>query len=260
MGFRLIRTMALTFIGITISLSLFSQSQTKNNDHHYIVGKFSYSVGGMLHSPAELYNSVGSLGIENKVIPNFSIRVGYDILQAKRTSINLCFFTNPEPVYKFKFFIPMEDLPGNPDHDLISSFKTYTMYSMSIGIMGRRLIMDNKYGNLTATLGYSLKYFPNGYSEFILTTSSDNTTRVLYDMYLESPKKSYHSSIQLGLGQSIAIRKNYVTLDLFYNSSFYNLMDGQYEYHNLKTSSPSYGNYKLSGNYLCLQLTYQRLR
>lgn len=258
--FRAIR-ITFTIIIISISLPLFSQIVTENTGDLYWKGRFSISLGGMMYVPASNFNTEGSLSPENKIIPNFQVGVGYDIFRNQKTDLTLFFNTNPEPVYKFRFAIPMEELPNeDSSHDLISHYKIYTMYSMNVGMMVRRQIMENRFGNFSVSGGYTLKYFPSGYSRFILTTSYDDLHVVLYDMYIESQENPLHHSIQLGIGQSFTFHRNYLNVDLYFNYKFSDLMDGEYKYYNLKTMTPSYGRYRLSGNFFGLQITYRRLK
>lgn len=259
MGSRIMKKTILFLVCLTITTSLFSQANIEGGERYSRKRNFSLSIGGLLYTPANLYSTVGSLEVENKVIPNYQLGIGYDIFKTQKTFLTFRFFTNPEPIYKFRLYIPKDELPSQSDHDLISDYKSYTMFSASIGLTAKRQILTNKYGCFTVMVGYALKYFPYGFAEFSLTTSTETSTKVLYEMYLDSPEESFHHSLQLGLGHDFIYRRNQIAIDIFYNYSFNYLMDGIYEYHNLNTSLPSYGRYKLSGNYFGLQMIYQRL-
>lgn len=159
-----------------------------------------------------------------------------------------------EPAYNINYRIKKQDLYPVYTEDATGEAKMYGNPSLSVPLLGRLKIQANDKLFIIITTGFKVMYFPPGEASLTLIFRNEDQSEAkeVFGLRLKSPENSFQGSFVIGSGSSYTLNKILIKTILLYVYNFQNTIEGEYLFGNLATSSPTRGDYELSGNYLGL--------
>lgn len=222
--------------------------------------KLGLHSSGMLYFPAKLNKQYGNHVLNTHFA--FCGRFGFDYIfnPKKRSSLRTGLFFDLIPLYKYSYIISRHDLPIEyQDYPLDVSDKDLTKLNLTIPLSYtlKKQIGLNKF--LGLNIGGEFMLMSNGgfSSGYALLIEKRKEGREIFSMYANTTLEEFwiYPSLKISPEFYILRKKIIYLFSITYKKSLVNYFKGEYQFGNLEVSSPTRGTYKLSGDYLSLEMT-----
>lgn len=246
---------------LLIFITTILNAQTKQFEELGRYSRFGLLIGGDLYNKARLEPEYRDLTFKNLPIPSYSFGFEYDLFPRNRWSVITGLILPLEPMAHFEFSLDAEDISSSCDFDGRQSGYSYITSSISIPLFVsfKEKISDNIILELRA--GINGKYYKSGSGEHEVEIIYDSITRIVFGLRMENPKENdLYGSFVFGGGLNFLTKWSMIKVNLVYNYSFQNIVEGEYLFDNLFVSKRIYGKYYLSGNYFGLNAVFHLKR
>jgi hypothetical protein len=247
---------ALVLLSVIVVQNIFGQIGTE----YYALKKYYKTgivLGPTVYNKGIIEPQYGEYTFTNKALFSFNAGIEYDFYPDKKWSFITGFIVALEPVYNVVVSINKEDIYSHFDSDVSLDAKAYSITSFSFPFLLQMNIQASNKLFIDFVTGLKAMYFPPGSSILTWTFHNENDTesREVFTLWADSPDNLFQGSFIIGSGMSYAMKHLLIKTNVIYVMNFQNIMEGEYSYDNMFVSAPSFGYYKLSGNYLGLLFT-----
>lgn len=255
-----------SFIAVISLLALIqSNTNAQNQDKYAMLSKYrnwSISIGPKFYSKARISAYYGDYTFTNKSIPGIDYSFAYDFHPERNWSLTTGLIITKEPVYWIKYRILKKDLYSQFKEDFVDRALSYSIFSFSIPILYRYQFQTSSNAFITLSAGFKVMYYPTGYAYFSLEISKEDGSeaREIFGLNLETQNHSIYESFVLNPGFIIVKHNILWKPNLICVLNFQNIIKGDYQFGNLLSSLPAKGSYKLSGNYIGLNVAISLIK
>jgi hypothetical protein len=247
------------FAGLWFSVVFVSSSSAQQSNDYESLAKFrkwTFVAGPRLYFKARTEAYYGDYTFKNKLIPGYQFGVEYEFRPAHKWSIVTGLLITKEPVYSIEYRILQKDLFSHYTEDFVDKFRSYAISTFSFPLLYRVNLMTGNNSFISIASGIKFMYFPSGDSYFGLEINDDSMTRTIeiFGLNLHSQNYSIYESFVLTTGFTFVGSKYLFKPSISTVINFQPTIIGEYQYGNLLSSPPAKGSYKLSGNYVSLNL------
>lgn len=225
-------------------------------------GRLFFMSSSNFYQKAILLDNDGPMHINNKIIIGSSFGLGYDIVLHNKTTISLHFSTRKEPLYKFSFVIPKEEISDTYENDIEHGCKAFApMNSFTSSLFWNLQIIKKNTFLVSLSTGIAIKYFPSGPATYSFSVSDESTglTSEYIVVLLRSNENDIHPSILIGSDISIPLKKITASIGILYNYNLQSSISGEYHMGNFQYALPSSGKMSMSGNFIGISVKIRKL-
>ena len=246
-------------VGILLTIVTLNKSLAqKPNDFESLAKfrKWTFVAGPRLYFKARTEAYYGDYTFKNRIMPGYQFGVEYEFKPAHKWSIVTGLIITNEPVYSIKYRILQKDLCSHYTEDIIGKFNCSAIYTFSFPILYRLNLPITDRSLITLASGFRLMYFPEGSAYFGQEIHDDSMTKTIeiFGLNLHSQNYSLYESFVLTTGFTFIGKKYLFKPSISTVINFQPTIIGEYQFGNLLSSPPARGSYKLSGNYVSLNL------
>lgn len=224
--------------------------------------RFGLLIGGDLYNKARLEPEYGDLTFKNLPIPSYSFGFEYDLFPKNRWSVSTGLIYVLEPLANFKVSFDAKDISDTWSDGMTIRSSGYAWISPSIPVFVtfKERISDNVF--LELRTGIKVKYYRIGVGrDHQINMIDDTIARTVFGLRMENIKQNgIYGSFVFGAGLNFLTKWSLIKVNLVYNYSFQNIVEGEYLFDNLFVSKRTYGKYYLSGNYFGLNAVFHLKR
>lgn len=240
-----------SIIGIITSTYIPVVAQTSKLASLSEIWRFQPVIGVGLYLPAESYPTVGSSELDN--LPNYNFRIGfdYDFRPSKDWSAVLNASAFRQPVANARISVASEDIGEGETEDYTERFRLTSPLTFQLGLALKYQTQISNTRFLEFRGGTFFHYLPSGsYSFGSSTTTSNGSHFNLVNLETTSRQSIFKNGYSASMG--LVLLKESHIIKFLVSFSFYRrtLVEGFYEFPDLRESGYSAGNYALSGNHL----------
>lgn len=253
------RFKALTMVGVFLTIVYMKSSLAQSSNDFESLAKFrkwTFVAGPRLYFKARTESYYGDYTFKNRAMPSYQFGAEYEFRPAHKWSLVTGLIITNEPVYSIKYRILQKDLYSLYTEDYSSKYRSYAIYTFSFPILYRLILPTTDRSFISLVSGFRLMYFPYGESYYGLEIHDDSMTRTIeiFGLNLHSQKYSLYESFVLTTGFTFIGKKYLFKPSISTVINFQPTIIGEYQFGNLLSSPPAKGSYKLSGNYISLNL------
>ena len=215
---------------------------------------WSFSLQPAFYKKAKTEPYYGTHDMNNKNGIGWSFGANYSFCLNKKWSFITGAYIYREPVYWAKVEIEETDKFSDGDPESTGSiwFTTYGPYTLSVPFWVEYKHKINEKLFLNISPGWRVFLLPYGGAELSISVGNEdgNGERQVFASYADSQSNTIQGSFLLNTGVYIPYKKVLLKLNLVYNKSFQTLFTGEYQFGNLLISDPTKGSYKMSGDFI----------
>lgn len=249
-AYRLFFTTTLFTSVLFLFCSILLKGQEKKTLSLSEVHRFQPTVGAGFYIPAETSPTIGNSDLQNLL--NYNLRIGfdYDFRPSKAWSVISSFSAFKQPVANARVVVSAEDIGGGETEDYNERFRFTSPLTFQFGLALRYQAPIQNDRFLEFRAGTFFHFFPEGSFRFRSSmTTSDGSLFDLVNLETTSREAIFKNGYSASTG-IVMLKENHL-IKLLVSFSFYrrNLVEGFYEFPDLKESGYSAGNYALSGSH-----------
>lgn len=250
-----------SIFGIIASTHVRVLAQSSNLVSLSEIWRFQPRIGAGLYVPAESYPTVGSSELDN--LPNYNFRIGfdYDFRPAKTWSAVLSGHAFRQPVANARISVTSEDIGAGETEGYTERFRLTSPLTFQLGLALKYQTQISNTRFLEFRGGTFFHFLPEGsYSFGSSITTSNGSHLDLLNLETTSRQSIFKNGYSASMG--LVLLKESHIIKFLVSFSFYRrtLVEGFYEFPDLRESGYSAGNYTLSGNHFSFGCAFSWVR